>query len=319
MSEKRSFEKVYVNDFDGNILHTSTPIVLEEKQQDWTWKTVQVSIPEYDSNTIYRNKERYRYLKDKAEDAFQHARDFFNSDIHRWPQWLQDDIMKALENGDFAPSFEKFKQEVLIEWNLFAINTARGHTPDNIKHSLKMLNTIVLDKAQQEQQIEIIKKKFLREKLSDKDALWKYFDMNIYMPVSNIEICKFLQIDNTISSAIKKTLFQDWYISHLTKIISHYQLLDKNNPIKMWFSDDSYSNIEEMVKYFLTIKNKHQWPYHYYDYRIYYTGEKIDIIQENIENYLINNLKKDPNDTIVFQKQKSSAESKLYDILKITL
>ncbi len=314
--DKRKIEKIYVNDFDGNIIHTPTPILLEEKQWNDSWKTIELSILEYDHNPLYQS-DNYRFLNDKSEDSFQHMRDFYDSDFHKWPLRLQHDILQALEGNTFAPSFEKFKQEVLIEGNLFSLNTARGNTPDNFHFLLKKINTIVLSKEEKEIQIENIKKRFSREKDGDKDALEKYFDLNTYLPVSNREVCKFLHIDLSIWSALRKTLAMDRYINYVTKIIAQYQNLKNQPTIKLWFSDDWYQNIETMLWYFLAQKNLWKAAYNFFDYRLYYTGKSPELVQLKIEEYLYTNLNQ-KSDTISFDLQ-SSQKNTNKDILKISV
>jgi hypothetical protein len=57
---------------------------------------------------------------------------------------------------------------------------------------MRKINDYALTKEQKEQQIENIKKKFKREKLSDKQALIEYFDTNFYLPTYNKEFQKLL-------------------------------------------------------------------------------------------------------------------------------
>lgn len=102
------------------------------------------------------------------------------------------DIEKALEQQSFAPSFEKFKNEVLVNAELFAIITARANGSDTLKHGMKRINELTLTQDQKEQQVELIKKRFSREKYSDTAALDRYFDINCYVAVNNVETQKFL-------------------------------------------------------------------------------------------------------------------------------
>ena len=80
-----------------------------------------------------RNDENYK-LDDDAFINFREDETFLN------------DLKIAIENEDFAPSFEKFK-EALLYANPISIITARGHTPKVIREGMNFViaNTFTED------------------------------------------------------------------------------------------------------------------------------------------------------------------------------
>ena len=49
----RPIDKVYSYDIDGNLFHLDTHILLEELQDDGSWKLIEVPVKEFDHNILY--------------------------------------------------------------------------------------------------------------------------------------------------------------------------------------------------------------------------------------------------------------------------
>ena len=284
-------EKVYTFDLDGNLLYTDMPIVLEKEKPCWTRESLEVSVSDYDHNPKYKTKE-YRNPDNNPEKAFVHARDFHQSKSHRWTQGFQEDIKNALEEGKVWSYFERYIQQVLIPAKMFSINTARGQVPDNIKMAIKKIIDNYLTPEQRQAMVNnIIIKYHLPSDWKHNRLIWWYLDkICAFLPISNEEVKKILRIPDTMSSAQAKTVAQDWYINFVSDIGEQYNLFDKNLPIKMWFSDDGYDNIKEMMKFFLSKQEENNYPYNKFNYRLYYTGHDIDMVEKNISQELINML-----------------------------
>ncbi len=297
---KKIIDKVYGFDYDGNILSPDTLILLEQFHQDWFWELIEVPIPVYDHNPEY-NKKIYRFPSDNAEKAFLHARDFHTNSKHRWPEWFQIDSLDAIKYKKYGPSFFRFMYDVLLEWRLFCINTARWQVPDNIKHTIKKIIDIFFSQEQKDYMLDNLRTKY---GCSDTDSavLWSYLDNNCYFPVSNIEVTKLLGIQEHISSSIKKTLAMDRYIRYLDNYIRQYQIIDIDNRVKLWFSDDGYTNIKDMLTYFVDKKLSNHAPYNHFNFRLYYTGKEIDTVEKHISQQLVDTLGKD-SDFIVEKKR----------------
>lgn len=283
----RPIERIYVKDFDGNIVNAPTPFYFEKKQPDNSWEVVEVSAHDYDANPQkYNDKKAYRFVDNDMAISYQNFSDFGSDIRHQGPDRLIKDIFYALENDWLAPSFPVFKEEVLVDAQLFAILTARANWPENIKRGIALINKESLSKEQKEQQLENIKKKYHKEKLSDKVALQRYFDVNCYFPVNNIEFQKYIRMP-ILSSAEKKAWVMDWYIGYITDIIAQYQAIDEQTRVSLGFSDDVLDNIKSMINYFSTKYRSIQAPYNYLNYNIYYTGKDkpaFDKVTEELES-----------------------------------
>ena len=48
----RPIDKVYSYDIDGNLFHLDTHILLEELQDDGSWKLIEVPVKEFDHNIL---------------------------------------------------------------------------------------------------------------------------------------------------------------------------------------------------------------------------------------------------------------------------
>jgi len=290
-----SFQKVYVKDFDGNILTPPTIYYFEEKQPDGSWKEIEVLAHDHDSNPnkYIKDKQTYRFINNDKGSTYQNCMDYFHDPRHKWPTTLSQDIIQAFEKGNFAPSFAKFRDEVLVNAELFAIFTAREHSPDTLKVNMQRISDLALTLEQKEQQLENIKKKFWWEKESDAIAIKKYFDINIYRPVNNSELAKFLGMDH-MSTAQRKVGAMGRYIPYVADIIRKYDGVDENDKIKLGFSDDGFVNIYEMVNFFASLYDSryNRWfvdyPDDFFEYKTYYTGamttEQVSVKLESIKD-----------------------------------
>ena len=286
----RPFEKVHVNDFDGNILYAPTPFYFEAKQPDGDWLVIEVPAHEFDANPKkFNNKTQYRYVDGDITKTYQHFHDFHPDFRHLGPDRLMRDITYALDNGKLSPSYPSFKDDVLVNGRLFMILTARANGADNLKRWMKLINDKSLTWEQKEQQIENIKKNFGWEKLSNQSALDRYFDINCYIGVNNIELQKYMSMPQWLSSPEKKTRIMGWYIRYLTWFIKQYQKIDATHRVKLWFSDDHKDNALKMLEHFMKLASKQSSLYNYYDYTLYCTSEEKKVRDEvaNQTNFLM--------------------------------
>lgn len=300
-------KKIFTFDLDGNLFNTPTSFYFEKKQEDGSWKEVEITPYAYDANpNIYYDPRYYRFVDNDSEKSYQNFRDHANDPKHRGPDGLLLDIKQAIAESLFAPSLKRFK-EALLEWQLFAILTARGHAPDNLKRMVKLINDELLDTNEKTQQIVNIRNNFKLhdEKISDEEILKQYFDYNWYLPVSNINWCETMDIDRYRPDAIKKTLAMDCFLSDIKKLLAKINKADLFETLSCWFSDDSSTNIKSMIHYFLSVSHEKKY---LKNYTLYYTGhpdkyeEIISHLGEEREKYLWLNLpeiKKDPEHQIL--------------------
>lgn len=80
----RPFEKVYVCDFDGNILNAPTVYYFLEKQDDDTRKEVEVLAHEHDSDPDkYLDRNKYRFIENDPTATYQNTTDYYDDPRHR--------------------------------------------------------------------------------------------------------------------------------------------------------------------------------------------------------------------------------------------
>ena len=154
--------RMYMNDWDDNLLFMPTKIRMEKKV-DKKWVEVWVSTLEFSE---VRLNSDYRPYKNKIELAFKNFREtepFIN------------DLNYCIENKLFGPSFLKFK-ESLIYANPVAINTARGHKPNDLKMGVKLLIERTFTQQERKIMVSNIQKSYFYEKKYDLKFLNSLFN-----------------------------------------------------------------------------------------------------------------------------------------------
>lgn len=187
-------KRVYVFDWDDNIIHMSSTLLMEKLIDD-KWELVELVSSEYAKN---RNNPEYRHPLSIADPYF---------NFHNDGRFIEH-LNNAILNRGFGPSFPKFK-ECLIHGNDFAIITARGQSPEAIMAGILMLigNTFLPSE--------------LTQMLDNVGNIINYLHKQTIIPVSHegmefpmiaesglvdsIEIRKILALDNYIDTKINKT------------------------------------------------------------------------------------------------------------------
>lgn len=220
----------YAFDWDDNLLYMPTKIKLK-KNINGELVDVEVSTDEY---ALIRSKICHdescpegHYVSDE------HTYDnFIDSD-----QFL-DDVKIALENKEFAPSFEKFKN-VLINGQIFAIITARSLTSNNIKQSIEyIIYEFLTDNEQQEMIDNLMYYTYLFDTETD-NIIDDYLDKCLFVGVNSDEFKKQYNISGGINSPEKSKLLA---LEEFNKKINSYgDLLKKTTSLE--FSDDDQGTI----------------------------------------------------------------------------
>jgi hypothetical protein len=220
---------------------------------------------------------QYR-IHEKSYNSFAHFRDFSEHENHNGADQLLDDIKHALKHQVFSPSFQSFKNTFLVQARLFAIITARGHSGENMARAMTQINnTTLTGEEKNTQYINICAAYKLFEWKeasfsSHDEAVWYYFHVIArYYPVSSTITSNWLGVSRTMPSSQKKTIAMAHFIGDTKRRIQDITELG-NIPYSIGFSDDSASNIEQMIWYFSQervswelIKNEDK-------IRLYYTG-----------------------------------------------
>ncbi len=243
--EKTPDLKYYAFDWDDNIVHMPTKIVLKDKKG----KEVGMSTEDFAEFRHEVGKKDFDYnghtIVGYAENPFRNFRTEGDKDFLI-------DSMKA----KVGPAFNDFK-EAINNGSIFSIITARGHNPETLKQAV--YNYIVNDfeGISKDELIKNLKKyrSFVGEdEMSDKELIDSYLSLNKYHPVSFGD-----EKGATNPEEAKVKAMNDFvdYIKGMAAILNKRAWLkndigNKFVPTKpiIGFSDDDPKNVEVMRKAF---------------------------------------------------------------------
>lgn len=230
-------ELVYgIFDWDDNILRMPTLIkAFDSKKKINIWMTT-------DQFAQIRNT-THHYLFDERSFHL-----FYDFD----PNSFSIDISRALLLRTYGPSFEKFIA-MIINGNVIAIVTARGHKPNTIKNGVIQIVKALLNEEEIKEwhdNLNEYRKLFNQEPLDNTDQLeeeyWNkcYFigvggdPDKMYQSIRSVEDQKSLEIRNIVNN-----------INNWTVDLQHkYQ-------ISIGFSDDDTANLSKVHTLFKEISN----------------------------------------------------------------
>ena len=244
---------VWIFDFDGNILKTDTPVYFKNNE---TWEIEKFSMHFVDQNQkdFFWNGSKYSVVS----ETYSEGRDFFSSDYHRGFDWIIQDVLNAIEENNFAQSYEVFKNAYLIKARMFAILTARWNSPDNFHRAFSLINERTLTKEQKQQQYEnIIKNYWLDSKISREEALYYYLWKVInYIPCNNFQVEKLMWFADEMPSNDRKAKAMDFLLPYYINLLENIykknisEIIWKKQYFSVWFSDDSVKNIISVYEKF---------------------------------------------------------------------
>ena len=151
--ENRDF-KYYIFDWDDNILHMPTKIKMEHLEDDGTWKEVEVSTSTF--ALVRADEKHYRPPSNGGwAAAFANFEDPKNqSEVDDGNNCFILDTLDALEKVEHGekpgPSYNALKK-TLREGRLFAIVTARGHSPKTIERAVRIFIKYALSEEEREE------------------------------------------------------------------------------------------------------------------------------------------------------------------------
>jgi hypothetical protein len=126
--------KYYIFDWDDNILHMPTKIRMEHLDDDGEWRPVEVSTSTF--ALVRADEAHYRPPSDGGWAAAFHN---FQDEPGR-NTFIEDTVaaLEKVEHGERpGPSYTALKK-TLREGRLFAIVTARGHSPETIEKAVRI-------------------------------------------------------------------------------------------------------------------------------------------------------------------------------------
>jgi hypothetical protein len=240
----------FVFDWDDNILHMPTVIHMDKLVNN-KWIPNDVSTSKF---AIVRNdKENYRLINDNPDEAFSEFRDTGP----RGENAFFEDVMTALKNNQYGPSWDAFKK-CLSEGSLFAIITARGHEPITIRH---VVEYIIDNELTEEEQFLLysncLKHSYLFRHDKDYDRIPKgdlsktelisvYLDNCDFWGVSSDAFAKKFGEASASNPEKAKELALENFIEKCNDL---GKKIDAKK-VSVGFSDDDPKNVEHVRKYF---------------------------------------------------------------------
>ena len=141
--------KYYIFDWDDNILHMPTKIRMEHRREDGSWEPVELSTAAF--AVVRTDVEHYRPPVDGGWKAA--FRNF--ADEPGTTHFIEDTVtaLEKIEHGERpGPSYNALKK-TLREGRLFAIVTARGHSPATIQKAVRVFIRYALSEAEREEML----------------------------------------------------------------------------------------------------------------------------------------------------------------------
>lgn len=243
--------KYYIFDWDDNILHMPTNIHLEHRTADGQWVPHSVSTAVF--SVIRSDTANYRPPGGSWENAFREFRDL---DVDSENIFLRDTrtaidrVVAGTEKA--APSFEKFRT-TLLEGRIFAIVTARGHSPAVIRKGVEYFIATVLTPAERDTMLANLRGYIAcfdpqKPIHNDQDVLHYYLEHNKYHGVMSPDFRNRMgqppgASPNTETG--KQFAIKD-FVEHVIHI-ARERGLDK--PISVGFSDDDEGNVVAVENY----------------------------------------------------------------------
>jgi len=240
--------KYYAFDWDDNIVHMPTKIIVKDEDGD----EVGMSTDDFAEHRHHIGKEPFEYkgkmIVGFGENPFRNFRTEGDKDFLV-------DAMRAKT----GPAFDDFR-EAINNGSIFSIITARGHNPSTLKEAVYNYIIEGFNGIDKEELIKNLKKyrSFVGEdEMSDDELIKSYLELNKYHPVSfgddkgaqNPEETKVRAMEDFVS-----------YIKGMAAVLNKRAYLKNDIGNKfipaeptIGFSDDDPRNIEVMQKHF---KNK---------------------------------------------------------------
>ena len=244
-SESTPDMKYYAFDWDDNIVHMPTKIIVK----DDSGNEVGMSTDDFAEYRHMIGKEPFDYkgstIVDYADEPFRNFRSGGDKDFLV-------DSMKA----KVGPAFDDFRESI-NNGSIFAIITARGHNPNTIKEAI--YNYIIsgfngIDKDQLLKNLKKYRSFVDEEDMSDEELIKSYLELNKYNPVS------FGNEEGAVNPEEAKVEAMEEFVSYIKgmaallnkKIFLKKGIRNKFIPkeVSIGFSDDDPKNIEVMKKHF---------------------------------------------------------------------
>ena len=266
MSIEKVNLKYYIFDWDDNILHMSTKIIMEKLNRDNdNWEIVDVPTSEFTEARLDTDNYRIPLNSDNSpnfDKAFENFRDVGENGDDAFIN----DMIDAIDDEKFGVSYNAFKK-CLINGNLFAIVTARGHEPDAIKRGIMY---------------------FIETQLNEEEKMKMRLHLEFYCYIFGVEIEHDKVLENYLSICEYIGVSSDYFINSVSdddlpenetftpsntelskkiaverfckKCVQYSELMgEKISGIEIGFSDDDRGNVVSIENLFVD-RMKAQYP-----------------------------------------------------------
>ena len=264
---KRDF-KYYIFDWDDNILHMPTKIRLEHLGDDGTWRPVEVSTSTF--ALVRADTEHYR---PPSEGGWAAA--FVNFEDPKTPEAAADennrfildtlDALEKVEHGEKpGPSYNALKK-TLREGRLFAIVTARGHSPKTIERAVRVFIKYALSEEDRQEMLSNLRgyRQWIDgvgddEFGTDAEELDYYLGMCRYSAVTYEGFKKRMAEDPiykeklaTATTAARPELAKEFAIRDFVEHVFHMLRRSGrlNRSVSIGFSDDDIGNVKTVSSF----------------------------------------------------------------------
>lgn len=227
-------QKSYLFDWDNNILHMDTRIVME-KRSGTGWKKVKVSTSTF---AKIRNASDYRPPNGDWKVAFQE----FTDGGQRGDTAFLLDVVNAIKKNKLGPSYQDFL-ECLTEANFFGIVTARGHKERVMIEAIKYLISQKFSASRMKQMLNNVRVKYipteLHSVLTSDMALDRYLKKCHFYCVSSERFIENIKNSNLPVEEAKQ-LAVKMFIGKAINL--------STDKLSLGFSDDDAQNVQYITE-----------------------------------------------------------------------
>ena len=252
--------KYYIFDWDDNILHMPTKIRMERLSEDGTWNPVEVSTATF--SVIRTDTAHYRAPGGVWAEAFRNFEDQPGRNT-----FIEDtiDALERVAHGEKpGPSYNALKK-TLREGRIFAIVTARGHSPETIEKAVRIFIKYALTEEDRAEMMSNLRgyRQWLDgvgdgEFGTDAEELDYYLSMCRYSAVTYEGFAKRMAADPiyqeklaTATTAARPELAKEFAIRDFVEHVFH--MLRRggclNRSVSIGFSDDDKGNVKTVSQY----------------------------------------------------------------------
>ena len=252
--------KYYIFDWDDNILHMPTKIRMERRDDSGAWVPVEMSTSTF--ALVRADEDRYRPPKGGWAEAFLNFQDEPGRNT-----FIEDTIaaLEKVEHGERpGPSYTALKK-TLREGRLFAIVTARGHSPETIEKAVRIFIRYALSEDERAEMMSNLRgyRRWIDGVADDKfgtdaEELDYYLGLCRYSAVTYEGFKERLAHDPIYSekmavatSAAKPELAKEFaiqdFVEHVFHMLRRAGRLDRS--VSIGFSDDDVGNVKTVTRF----------------------------------------------------------------------